>query len=121
MINAPLFIVVVNPALHIQAAIAELDTTEFEFTGHDTQVETAVAPTATEYEPTSQSVHATLPLIVLYLPATHAEQTPPSGPVLPASHPGTIHPFTDDVPLIEFEPPGQVKHVDDVVAANVPE
>ncbi len=66
-------------------------------------------------------MHASLPLIVLYLPATHVEQAPTSGPVLPTSHPGTSHPFADDVPLIEFDPPGQVKHVDDVVAAKVPE
>ena len=71
----------VNPALHIQAAIEELDTAELEFDTHDTHVAEAVAPTASEYVPTPQSMHTALPPLVLYLPATHAEQTPPSGPV----------------------------------------
>ena len=71
----------VNPALHTQAAIAELDTPELEFATHDTHVAEAVAPTASEYVPTPQSMHTALPPLVLYFPATHAEQTPPSGPV----------------------------------------
>ncbi len=53
-------------------------------------------------------MHATLPAFVLYLPATQFEQAP-NGPVLPASHEGTVHPFTDDVPLNEFVPAGQAK------------
>ena len=55
----------VNPVLQVQAAMTELDAAELEFAGHDTQTAEAVAPTATEYEPTPQSVHATLPLLVL--------------------------------------------------------
>jgi hypothetical protein len=75
----------VNPALQVQAAITELDAAELEFNGHDTHVAEAVAPTVTEYEPTPQSVHATLPLTVLYLPATQSEHDP-SGPVFPEAH-----------------------------------
>lgn len=47
-------------------------------------VQAAVAPTVPEYVPTAQSVHAAFPLLVLYLPATHAEHGPPSAPVYPA-------------------------------------
>ena len=65
--------------------IAELDATEFEFTGQETHVDAAVASTATEYEPTPQTVHTALPLFVLYLPATHDVHAP-SGPVFPAVH-----------------------------------
>ena len=36
--------------------------------------------------PAPQSVHAALPVAVLYFPATHAAHGPPSGPVYPASH-----------------------------------
>ncbi len=61
-------------------------------------------------------MHTALPLVVLYLPATQDVQVPPSGPVRPAAHAGFTHPFTDDVPLTEFVPAGQVKHVDDEVA-----
>ena len=39
---------------------------------------------AVEYLPVPQSVHATLPVVVLYLPAAHAVQEP-AGPVNPAS------------------------------------
>ncbi len=111
----------VNPALQVQAAIAELDTAEFEFTGHAKHTDDVLAPTVAENVPSPQSVHASLPLVVLYLPATHVEQEPTSGPVLPALHPGTSHPFTDDVPLLEFVPTGHDKHTDDAVAANTVE
>ena len=44
-----------------------------------------VAP-ACEYLAASHSVQATDPLVALYLPAAHARQAPPSGPVYPALH-----------------------------------
>jgi hypothetical protein len=72
----------VNPALQVQAAMAVLETGAFAFEGHTEQVDEVFAPTAAEYVPVLQSVHATLPLIFLYLPATQAEQFPP-GPVYP--------------------------------------
>jgi len=88
------------PALQVQNV---LDDTEFEFTGQTTQAEDEVEPRVSEYQfaghpthasapidptvdeyvPAAQSKHATLPPLVLYLPATHAEHTPPSGPVNP--------------------------------------
>lgn len=45
-----------------------------------------VAPTVIEYVPAGQPVHETLPLSLLNLPATHAVQAPPSGPVYPMLH-----------------------------------
>jgi hypothetical protein len=37
-----------------------------------------------EYLPAAQSVHGTLPVVVLYFPATQAIHEPASGPVNPA-------------------------------------
>ena len=54
-----------------------------------------------------------LPLVVLYLPATQEEQTPPSGPVNPALQ---VHVTIPELDAGEFEFAGQVKHVDDVLA-----
>ena len=51
----------------------------------------------------------------MYLPATQVEHVLPSGPVLPAGHAGTSHPFTDDVPANEVVPAGQAKHVAELV------
>jgi hypothetical protein len=45
-----------------------------------------VAPVVVEYVPTAQSVHTALPVAILYLPAMHAVQEPPSGPVNPTLH-----------------------------------
>jgi hypothetical protein len=45
-----------------------------------------VAPTVMEYVPAGQPVHNALPLSLLNLPATHAVQAPPSGPVYPMLH-----------------------------------
>jgi hypothetical protein len=76
----------VNPALQVQAAMTVLELGAFVFEGQVKHVDKALAPTAAEYVPVPQSVHTTLPLLVLYLPATHSEQTPPSGPVVPGAH-----------------------------------
>ena len=45
-----------------------------------------VAPTVMEYIPAGQPVHDALPLAFLNVPATHAVQAPPSGPVYPVLH-----------------------------------
>ena len=42
-----------------------------------------LAPTIVEYFPESQFLHGSLPISDLYLPATHIEQAPPFGPVVP--------------------------------------
>jgi hypothetical protein len=61
---------------------------EFAFAGHAKHVEEALAPTAAEYVATAQSVHAALPALVLYLPATHKAHAPGS-PVLPGGQSNT--------------------------------
>jgi hypothetical protein len=52
----------VYPVLQAQAVIAELVLGEFEFGG---QIVHALAPSAAEYVPTAQFVHATLPIVDL--------------------------------------------------------
>ena len=74
----------VNPALQAQAAAAVLELGELELPGHVTQVAAAIAPVVSEYVPTPQLVHAALPPPILYVPAAHGEDTPPSDPVYPA-------------------------------------
>ena len=108
----------VNPALQVQAVMTELDTAEFEFVGQLTQTAEAVAPTATEYEPIPQSVHVTLPLVVLYLPETQVEHTPPSGPVKPALQ---VQAAMTELDTTEFVFAGHAKHTPDVVAPTVAE
>jgi hypothetical protein len=73
----------VNPALHEQTATSVLETGAFAFEGQAMQVDKTLAPTAAEYVAVPQSVHAALPTLVLYLPATHREHET-TGPVLPA-------------------------------------
>jgi hypothetical protein len=76
----------VYPALHEQAATVVLETGAFAFAGHDEHVDKALAPTTVENVAVPQSVHAALPVTILYLPATHAEHVPPFAPVYPALH-----------------------------------
>jgi hypothetical protein len=59
-----------------QAAIDELELGEYESTGHVTQEEDVLAPSAVEYVLTSQPVHVALPGVVLYLPAAHEVHAP---------------------------------------------
>ncbi len=65
----------VKPMLQVQAATAELEIGELEPVGHAIHVVATVAPTVVEYVPPPQSVHAALPVAVLYLPVVHVEQT----------------------------------------------
>ena len=95
-----------------------LETGAFEFEGHVRQVDKALAPTAAEYVAVPQSVHVSLPLVVLYLPATHPEHTPPSGPVNPALQ---VQEVMTELDTAEFEFVGHVKHTPDVVAPTVAE
>jgi hypothetical protein len=108
----------VNPALHVQAAMTELDAAELEFVGHVKHTDDVLAPTVVEYVPTPQSVHAALPLVVLYLPATQVEHTPPSGPVNPALH---VQATMTELDAPEFVFAGHAKHTPDVVAPTVAE
>jgi predicted transcriptional regulator YdeE len=102
----------------VHTEITELGLGEFEFTGHVTQVEAAVAAVVAEYVPTPQLVHDTLPLAILYVSVTQAEHGPPSGPVNPALH---VHAEITEFGLGEFEFAGHVTQVDSAVAAVVAE
>jgi hypothetical protein len=55
-----------------------------EFGGHPRQVVAVVAARVVEYFATPQLVHAIEPFTVLYFPAGHIVQVPPSGPVYPS-------------------------------------
>jgi hypothetical protein len=91
-----------------------LPATETAFVLQETQVAAAVAADEAEYVPTPQDVHPTLPVAILYVPAAHGEQTPPSGPVYPALQ---VQSATASLELGELELPG---HVWQVAAAVAP-
>ena len=91
---------------------------ELELSGHARQVAAAVAAAVPEYVPAPQFSHTTLPLAILYVPATQAEHGPPSGPVYPALH---VHAAIAVLTLGEFEFTGHVTQVAATVAAAVPE
>jgi hypothetical protein len=61
-----------------------LPSTEEEFPGHATHAAADTAVMAVLYKLTPQNVQAWEPAVALYLPATHAEHGPQSGPVYPA-------------------------------------
>lgn len=77
----------VYAALQTHRVCVELPEGETAFVGHGVQ---AVAPNVVEYVLAPQVVHVAEPVVVLYVPARHAEQTPPSGPVKPVSHGHTV-------------------------------
>ena len=83
--------------MHRQSVKASLDVGETEFSGHlmqrllfraeyvfmphSLQTDSAVAPVASEYFPLAHGMHKPDPVASLKVPATHATQAPPSGPV----------------------------------------
>jgi hypothetical protein len=103
----------VKPALQTQAATAGLASAELELAGHARHVVAIVAPTDIEYVPAKQSVHAALPLIVLYFPATQEVHRPPSGPVKPMLQAQTL---TAELAVGELEFAGHARHVEASVA-----
>jgi hypothetical protein len=68
-----------------------------------------------EYVPAAQSVHAALPIAVLYFPGTHATHGPPSGPVNPALQPTDTHALMFELPTADVVPTG---HETQPVAAH---
>jgi len=72
----------VAPALQMQLESVPLPAGDCEFATHPTHA-FEVSPLAVEYWLIKQSVHPTLPVVVLYFPATHSTHTPPLGPVAP--------------------------------------
>ncbi len=104
--------------MHVQATRTELETGELEPAGHATQVVATVAADVVEYVAAAQSVHAALPVLILYLPATHVEQTPPSGPVKPTLH---VQATRTELAVGELELVGQARQVVTTVAPTVVE
>ena len=78
----------VNPALHTQAVMAQLELGEFEFAVQATHTAILLAPSVTEYVPETQLVQDSLPTMGLYVPRAQYVHAP-VGPVLPAAHPNT--------------------------------
>ena len=92
-----------KPSWHTQSDNALAPATDSELTGHDVQlsapgvsvynpawqreqVSADVAPIPDDADPAEHSVHECDPLVSLYLPAEQLAQSPPFGPVKPASH-----------------------------------
>jgi hypothetical protein len=98
----------------VQASIDELELAEIEFTGQARQVDEILDPTVNEYVPTLQPIHSALPLMVLYLPGTHAKHSPLSTPVYPGIH---LHSEGENCTVFE----GHAKHTSDVLAPTVTE
>jgi len=69
---------------------------------------TNVAPSALEYLPATQLVHASEPEMLLYLPATHTMHVPPLGPVYPTMQ---LHMEMSELPASDREFEGHVWHV----------
>ena len=67
-----------------------------------------VAPTAAEYLPVTQSVHASGPATPLYVPARHLVQGPPLGPDEPALQ---VQAAKAKLPAVESELDGHSMHV----------
>jgi hypothetical protein len=107
------------PALHVQLPTAELAFGALVPAGQETHVVATVAPVVVEYVPVKQSVHAVLPITVLYFPATHAAHGPPSGPVEPTLQPADTHAVTLELPAADVVPAGHETHTfDDDVAVT---
>jgi hypothetical protein len=99
----------VAPALQVQFVKAALPAGELEFDGQALHVEFAEAPTAVEYVPAPQYVHAADPVKALYLPGMHAAHVPPSGPEDPTLQ---VQFVKAALPTGELEFDGQALHVE---------
>jgi len=126
-----------QPALQTQDVMLSLSVSEYEFAGHERHSDLSLAEykpavhslhvsldalTASEYFPGSQSVHTADPVVVLYLPATHAVQLPfrPNQPALhtldvmlalPAVESEFTHSKHFDMSFAEYEPAVHSLHV----------
>jgi hypothetical protein len=92
---------------HTLALVAPA-TDEYEPAGHCAHVFEPLAPAAAEYAPAGQFVHTALPVAILYVPAAHDVQTPPSGPVNPTLH---VQAARAALEIGELELAGHAKHV----------
>jgi hypothetical protein len=91
---------------------------ECEFAGQLRQEPTVEAARVAEYVPAPQSVHAAEPMSFLYVPATHAEQDPPSDPVNPRLQRQLVERM---LPMADTEFDEQLAQVEDAVAPVVVE
>ena len=105
----------VQPALQVQSTSASLAEGALVFAG---QVWQDVTPTAVEYWPAEQSVHAALPSVFLNFPATHAPHGPPFAQVYPSRQMQFV---CAELPAGDRESAGQFRHVSTVVAPKLDE
>jgi hypothetical protein len=91
----------------VQLVKAALPAGEVELDGQVMHVELPEAPTAVEYVPSPQSVQVTVPVKVLYFPATHAVHGSSFGPVDPAVQ---VQFVKAALPADEVELDGQTLH-----------
>ena len=88
------------PVLHLQSVASPLPDAELVCTGQSEHTAILVAPVLVEYLPLPHDVHAAVPLVVLYLPTTHATQGPPFGPVYPMMHMQAVCALLDEIELL---------------------
>jgi len=104
--------------LQVQDVCAFDPAGEYEFERHIEQVFTVAAPNVAEYLPAPQTVHAALPVAVLYLPISHAAHGPPSDPLQPAWQKQLAR---ATLPPAELAPSGHAVHAAEPEAfLNVP-
>ena len=99
---------------HPHSPALALPTKDVNVAGHNAH---SLAPSDAENVPAAQLVHATLPVALLYLPATHATHTPASGPVKPC---GQRHAAIAVLELGELEFAGHRVQALDPAAEYVP-
>ncbi len=97
----------VDPALQVQLVEAALPAGELEFDGQMLHVEFVEVPTAVEYVPAPQSVHAADPVNTLYFPVAQNEHGPAFAPVDPALQ---VQLVKAALPAGELEFDGQALH-----------
>ena len=110
----------VNPAAQEQSESNALPILEVASVGHCVQDDSniaAVVPGGSMYVPEGHKLHALDPLVDLYLPLSHAVQSP-AVPVYPTLH---KQPRRDPLPAAENEFGGQSVQTDSVEAARVTE
>lgn len=103
--------------LNTHASNTELPAGETPVAPHGMQALAFALPTVVEKVPAAQSVQATLPPLVLYFPATHAEHVPPFAPVNPALH---VQESRAGLEAGAFAFEGQFKQVDKALVEYFP-
>ena len=97
-----------DPLLHVQSLGALLPDVDDDQEGQLEHVLDVVSPEVVEYVPLTQRAQDAEPGEILYMPATHSEHGPPSGPEEPALQ---VQAVAMRLPTGEVEYDGQVSHV----------